>query len=184
MIPSPFHPIDPSLYTPCHIIYHIRKPTTQFTKSYPLKWIKQLPIFLTILFEFVYYLFLHFPHCFYPEKFSMSAIQIASASKFRYQKLSDDERERVILRPKNWYRFRRIPIRRRFRLKVPSLRKLWRKQSRLISAMKISFAKVMKRFKDDQVHFGDLFAGNYLFMQVNPASLKYLQNEFTLSKFA
>ncbi|KAK7260656.1 hypothetical protein RIF29_26890 [Crotalaria pallida] len=116
----------------------------------------------------------------------MPAIQMASISKFHYQKLrSEDEiRERVILRPKNWFRLRRIPIRRRFRLKVSSLRKLWRRKARLVSAMRISFAKVMKRFKDGQVHFGDLFAGNYLFMQVNPASLKYLEKEFSLSKFA
>ncbi|XP_061341873.1 uncharacterized protein LOC133288182 [Gastrolobium bilobum] len=123
----------------------------------------------------------------------MSSIQIASVSKFRYQRLrhvsgSEDQRDKVILRPKNWFRFRfrfrRIPIRRRFRLKIPSLRRLWRKKARLVSSLRISYAKVMKRFKDGQVHFGDLFAGNYLFMQVNPSSFKYLEKEFSLSKIA
>ncbi|KAE9588920.1 hypothetical protein Lal_00012522 [Lupinus albus] len=115
---------------------------------------------------------------------------MASFRKFSYQRLkpkswSDDEtRERVILRPKNnWFRLRKIPMRRRFRLKIPSLRKLWRKKFKLVSAMRISFAKVMKRFKDGEGHFGDLFAGNYLFMQVNPTSLKYLQKELSHSKF-
>ncbi|CAL0323247.1 unnamed protein product [Lupinus luteus] len=56
-------------------------------------------------------------------------------------------------------------MRRRFRLKISSLRKLWKKKSRLVSTMRFSFAKVVKRFKDGQGHFGDLFAGNYLFMQ-------------------
>ncbi|KAJ1422391.1 hypothetical protein SESBI_13015 [Sesbania bispinosa] len=119
----------------------------------------------------------------------MSAIQLASVCKFRYQRLrhegvSDEERDRVIQRPRYWFRFRRIPIRRRFRLKIPSLRRLWRKKARLVSSMRISYAKVMKRFKDGKVHFGDLFAGNYLFMQVNPASLKHLEKKFSTTKIA
>ncbi|RDX90784.1 hypothetical protein CR513_27317, partial [Mucuna pruriens] len=106
----------------------------------------------------------------------MSSLQMVSLSKPRYQRLrhengSDDERGRVSQRPRSWFRFRRVPIRRRFRLKIPSLRRLWRKRARVVSAMRISYAKVMKRFKDGQVHFGDLFAGNYLFMHVNPTSL-------------
>ncbi|XP_028792944.1 uncharacterized protein LOC114748665 [Neltuma alba] len=122
----------------------------------------------------------------------MSLIEMASAGKFRYQRLRPSEtgvdgevRERVVVRPKNkWFRFRRIPIRRRFRLKVPSLRRLWRKKAMMVSAMRRSCAKVMKRLKEGQVHFGDLFAGNYLFMQVNPTSLAYLEREITLSKVA
>lgn len=116
---------------------------------------------------------------------------MVSISKFGYQKLrhevgcDDDERERVVKRPKNLSRFRRIPMRRRFRLKIPSLRRLWKiKKTKVVSSMRISCAKVMKRFKDGHVHFGDLFAGNYLFMQVNPSSLKYLAKEFSLSKIA
>ncbi|XP_057437396.1 uncharacterized protein LOC130729605 [Lotus japonicus] len=122
----------------------------------------------------------------------MSNIQIASVSKFRYQRLKHEggyeiERDRVLIqRPKSWFRFRfrRIQIRRRFRLKIPSLKRLWRKRVRLVSSMRLSYAKVLKRFKDNKVHFGDLFAGNYLFMQVNPSSLKYLEKEFSISKIA
>nr|KYP71583.1 hypothetical protein KK1_010848 [Cajanus cajan] len=110
--------------------------------------------------------------------------------KLRYQKLrhenvSVEERDKVSqIRPKSWFRFRRVPIRRRFRLKIPSLRRLWRKRARLVSSMRISYAKVVKRFKEGQVHFGDLFAGNYLFMHVNPTSLKCIQRDFSLSKIA
>ncbi|TKY63175.1 hypothetical protein E2542_SST13043 [Spatholobus suberectus] len=125
----------------------------------------------------------------------MSALQMVPLSKLRYQKLrhengSDDERDRVSQRPRSWFRFRfrfrfrRVPIRRRFRLKIPSLRRLWRKRARLVSAMRIPYAKVLKRFKEGQVHFGDLFAGNYLFMQVNPSSLKCLEKDFSLAKIA
>ncbi|PNY01644.1 hypothetical protein L195_g024945 [Trifolium pratense] len=119
-----------------------------------------------------------------------SSIQMASFNKFGYQKLrhevgyDHDEVERVIQRPKNLLRFRRIPMRRRFRLKIPSLRRLWRKKSKVVSSMRISCAKVVKRFKDGQVHFGDLFAGNYLFMQVNPSSFNYLGKEITIPKIA
>ncbi|MED6211422.1 hypothetical protein PIB30_073548 [Stylosanthes scabra] len=120
----------------------------------------------------------------------MSSIQMVSISKFRYKRLKpengliEEERKRVNLRPRSWFRFRRTHVRRKFRLKVPSLRRLWRKKARVVSAMKVSYAKVLKRFKDGQVHLGDLFAGNYLFMQVNPASLKYLEKELSLSKVA
>ncbi|KAL5172089.1 hypothetical protein HKD37_16G044912 [Glycine soja] len=118
--------------------------------------------------------------CFTSEKSTMSSqLQMVPLSKLRYQRLRhekgwDDERER---RSRSWFRFRRVPIRRRFRLKIPSLRRLWRKRARLVSSMRISYAKVMKRFKEGQVHFGDLFAGNYLFMHVNPTSLKCLERD-------
>ncbi|CAK8541233.1 unnamed protein product [Lathyrus sativus] len=120
----------------------------------------------------------------------MSSIQMMSVNKLGYQKLrheveSDDERERTtIQRPRNFIRFRKVPMRRRFKLKIPSLRRLWRKKVKVVSSMRISCAKVMKRFKDGHVHFGDLFAGNYLFMQVNPSSLNYLGKEVSLSKIA
>jgi hypothetical protein len=32
--------------------------------------------------------------------------------------------------------------------------------------------------KEGQAHFGDLFAGNYLFMQVNPTPLKYFERSY------
>jgi hypothetical protein len=37
---------------------------------------------------------------------------------------------------------------------------------------------VLKRLKEGQAHFGDLFAGNYLFMQVNPTPLKYFERSY------
>nr|AFK38106.1 unknown [Medicago truncatula] len=117
----------------------------------------------------------------------MSSIQMVSSNKFGYQKLSHEvvlDDERVIQRPKNFFRFRRIPMRRRFRLKIPSLRRLWRKKTKVVSSMRVSCAKVVKRFKDGQVHFGDLFAGNYLFMQVNPSSLNYLGKDISIPKIA
>ncbi|XP_027359461.1 uncharacterized protein LOC113868094 [Abrus precatorius] len=114
----------------------------------------------------------------------MSFIEMASprAIKLPYQMLSleteSDEERRVILRPKKWCRFRGVPLRKRFRLKVPRWRRLWMKKVRLLCA------KVKKRFKEGQGHFGDLFAGNYMFTQINPASLKYLEKKLSQSKIA
>ncbi|KAM0957981.1 hypothetical protein ACFX2I_023262 [Malus domestica] len=100
----------------------------------------------------------------------------------------DFEKNRVVVRSRtnkattSWCRFRsfrRAHIRRRsFKLKVPSLRRLLflRRKVKVVSAL---YAKVVRRFKEGQSHFGDLFAGNYLFLQINPSSLKALHNKGT-----
>lgn len=56
----------------------------------------------------------------------------------------------------------------RIRVKIRRLRGFMRKKA---SKVKIGVLKILKRLKESQSHFGDLFAGNYLFMQVNPSSL-------------
>lgn len=68
-------------------------------------------------------------------------------------------------------RYRRVHIRRKLKIKIPSLKKFLRRKTKVVVA---SLSKVIKRLKESQSHFGDLFAGNYLFMQVTPTSLKYL----------
>ncbi|KAM1009318.1 hypothetical protein ACFX2I_044827 [Malus domestica] len=103
----------------------------------------------------------------------------------------DFETNRVVVRSRrnnsttSWCRFRpfrRVHIRRRsFKLRVPSLRRLLslRRKVRVISAL---CAKVVRRFKEGQSHFGDLFAGNYLFVQVSPSSLKALHKKGTTTQ--
>ncbi|CAH2072767.1 unnamed protein product, partial [Thlaspi arvense] len=71
------------------------------------------------------------------------------------------------------YRFKRVVSlggrrRIRVRVKIRRLRGFVRKKA---SRVKIGILKLLKRLKESQSHFGDLFAGNYLFMQVNPSSL-------------
>ncbi|PON46453.1 hypothetical protein TorRG33x02_325850 [Trema orientale] len=80
-------------------------------------------------------------------------------------------------RPRSWYRYRRFPTRRRFKIKIPSLRRLIRRKAKLVSSVRISFSSIVKRLKESQSHLGDLFAGNYLFLQVSPTSFKYLDNK-------
>ncbi|XWS30426.1 hypothetical protein CRYUN_Cryun24cG0116600 [Craigia yunnanensis] len=102
---------------------------------------------------------------------------MASAAKFSYQRLrhegneldADEMAERLIGRSRTWYRLKRVPVRKRFRLKVPSLKRFLRRKVKLV---RLSFAKLMKRLKESQAHFGDLFAGNYMFIQVNPTTMK------------
>ncbi|OWM71491.1 uncharacterized protein LOC116194519 [Punica granatum] len=66
-----------------------------------------------------------------------------------------------------WARVRRVHVRRRVRLRVPGLRRFLRWKARLVAA---AVRKVVRRLKEGQGHWGDLFAGNYLFLQVNPSS--------------
>ncbi|KAJ4829764.1 hypothetical protein Tsubulata_043937 [Turnera subulata] len=111
---------------------------------------------------------------------------MSSVTRFSYQKLKHEDlfdelegRERLqVVRRRSWFRFRRVHIRKRFRLRVPGLRKLTRKRVKLVSAVRLSYAKVLKRFKEGQGHFSDLFAGNYMFLQINPTSLKQLEKSY------
>ncbi|KAM3364034.1 hypothetical protein P3S68_018888 [Capsicum galapagoense] len=71
-------------------------------------------------------------------------------------------------------KFRKVHLRKRLRIKVPSLKKFLRRKARFIAT---ALAKTLKRLKESQSHFSDLFAGNYMFMQINPTPLKiYAQN--------
>ncbi|GKV07828.1 hypothetical protein SLEP1_g19541 [Rubroshorea leprosula] len=106
----------------------------------------------------------------------------STAAKFRYQKLRNeggtdagDEGEKVLAKPRSSYSLKRVSMKRRFRLKIPGLRRFAKGKWKMASSVRVSFGKVMKRLKESQAHFGDLFAGNYLFMQVSPSSLNFIQ---------
>ncbi|KAH0697659.1 hypothetical protein KY290_015540 [Solanum tuberosum] len=112
-----------------------------------------------------------------------------AVNRIPYQKLKQDSsyfededidlihlREKVIgklrRKPSSFWniKFRKVHLRKRLRrIKVPSLKKFLRRKSRLIVA---ALDKILKRLKESQSHFGDLFAGNYMFMQVSPTPLK------------
>lgn len=101
---------------------------------------------------------------------------MGSISRFSYQRLKeegcfDDDFDDQIgrLRLSSTFRLRRVHVRRRLKVKIPSLRRFLRRKARLV---KRAWTKVVKRLKESQSHFGDLFAGNYLFLQVTPTPLK------------
>lgn len=62
-------------------------------------------------------------------------------------------------RPRRW---------RRPRLRILPLRQLLARRARLVRA---SLGRVVRRFKEGRSQLGELFAGNYLFVQVTPATL-------------
>nr|XP_009778229.1 PREDICTED: uncharacterized protein LOC104227646 [Nicotiana sylvestris] len=70
-------------------------------------------------------------------------------------------------------KLRKVHLKKRLKIKVPSLKKFLRRKARFIVA---ALAKTLKRLKESQSHFGDLFAGNYMFMQVTPTPVKICAN--------
>lgn len=113
-----------------------------------------------------------------------------TSSRFSYQRLSsagdigvrggeegeEDIRSRRgrLRRKRRGWRLRRGSIGRP-RIWIPSLRRFSRRKARQLSA---SWIKVWKRLKESRSHMGDLFAGNYLFMQVSPTPLGRLEGSF------
>ncbi|CAH1412912.1 unnamed protein product [Lactuca virosa] len=97
---------------------------------------------------------------------------MAPATGFSYQRLRNEgsgdenyeylkEMKRAIAHVKariQWSsRLKRVPLRKKSKkMKIPSLRKFMRRRARVLM---LSMAKVVKRLKDSQSHFGDLFAG-------------------------
>ncbi|KAB2610140.1 hypothetical protein D8674_018172 [Pyrus ussuriensis x Pyrus communis] len=124
---------------------------------------------------------------------SSSSTKLPAYQRLRHDDDLDDEefdfeKNRVVVRSRtnntttSWCRFRsfrRAHIRRKsFKLKIPSLRR-WLFLRRKVKVVSALCAKVVRRFKEGQSHFGDLFAGNYLFLQINPSPLKALHNKGT-----
>lgn len=64
-----------------------------------------------------------------------------------------------------WWRRRSKP-----RVRIAGLRRLCRRKGNLVAkALRVTMAKVVRRFKEGKPYIGDLFAGNYMFMQVAPS---------------
>ncbi|CAI9763168.1 unnamed protein product [Fraxinus pennsylvanica] len=89
-----------------------------------------------------------------------------------------DIREKVTRRLRS-SRFRKVHIRRKLRIKIPSLKRFLSRKARLV---KIAWGKILRRLRESQSHFGDLFAGNYLFTQVTPTPLKGADTRYSLPK--
>ncbi|KAL8471221.1 hypothetical protein ACS0TY_028768 [Phlomoides rotata] len=94
-----------------------------------------------------------------------------------YQRLKNDswfdEDEKVLSRLRRSRRYS-FHVRRRLRVKIPNLKRFLRRKAKLV---KTAWGKVCRRLKESQAHFGDLFAGNYVFMQVTPTAFKYGGNK-------
>lgn len=101
----------------------------------------------------------------------------SSAGKLSYKKLKHeiwfDDEEIMIRRLRQSRVLRKVTIRKKVRVKIP----------RLTRFLKRAWMKVCKRLKESRSHFGDLFAGNYMFMQVTPTSLKYATSNITSNNY-
>ncbi|XP_062170344.1 uncharacterized protein LOC133876063 [Alnus glutinosa] len=64
---------------------------------------------------------------------------------------------------------RLVGWRRRPKVVILGLRRLQRKR-RIFMRLRASWSKALERLKNGQAHMSDLFAGNYLFMQVNSST--------------
>ncbi|KAJ4974423.1 hypothetical protein NE237_007597 [Protea cynaroides] len=73
---------------------------------------------------------------------------------------------------RRWSRFRKFARKRRPKVRIPSLRRFLRRKDKVVSTVRVSLSSVLRRLKEGRPYLADLFAGNYLFMQVTPSSLK------------
>ncbi|KAJ4960055.1 hypothetical protein NE237_019965 [Protea cynaroides] len=81
-------------------------------------------------------------------------------------------------RARRWFRIRNVGGKRRSKVRIPGLRRLLRRKNKVVSVVRFSWNKVFRRLKESRSYMGDLFAGNYLFTQVNPSSLKCTQKSY------
>ncbi|XP_058103670.1 uncharacterized protein LOC131247341 [Magnolia sinica] len=109
------------------------------------------------------------------------SVEMAS-TKIYYQRLrnvgefeGEEEEDKGLNRTRSWRRLKRASSRKRPRLRIPGLRRLLRRKARLVSA---TWTKMWKRLKESRNHIGELFGGNYMFMQVTPSPLVCLDKSF------
>ncbi|KAG6484668.1 hypothetical protein ZIOFF_053190 [Zingiber officinale] len=86
----------------------------------------------------------------------------------------------ILGRRNRWLRLNRGGRCRRPRIRVAGLRRLLRNKTVAVrAAVSESVSKVLKRLKEGRPYLGELFAGNYLFVQVSPSpTLPYLEKTF------
>ncbi|KAJ0975643.1 hypothetical protein J5N97_017608 [Dioscorea zingiberensis] len=98
-----------------------------------------------------------------------------SLSYQKLKKISSNSEEEVVARRRRWLKPRRRW--RRPRVRVAGLRRILRKKANVVRA---AVKKVVRRLKEGRPCIGELFAGNYMFMQVSPSptTLACLEKSF------
>ncbi|KAK8499906.1 hypothetical protein V6N12_042741 [Hibiscus sabdariffa] len=98
----------------------------------------------------------------------MVSNEMASMPKFSYQRLrNEDEEEEEAIRFNKARKWSRIGIRKRAKLKIPGLKRFFRKRGVVFSRLKLAWRKALTRLKNGQSHMNDLFGGNFLVLQPN-----------------
>ena len=108
---------------------------------------------------------------------------MASATNISYHRLRNEDYkeellEREVKKARAWLKFKALAGRRRPKIKIPRLRRVFRKRSRLLTRFRVSWLKALKKLKNGQSHMNDLFGGNYLIMQANPAPFRCPQKAY------
>ncbi|KAL5748222.1 hypothetical protein ACOSP7_025254 [Xanthoceras sorbifolium] len=99
----------------------------------------------------------------------MASLSNFSYYRLRYEGEFDDDEKAEERKIRKWSTLRKFTyLRKRPKLRIPALRRAWKKGSRFFSRVKVSWSKALRRLKNGQAHMNDLFGGNYLFMQANP----------------
>ncbi|CAL9161077.1 unnamed protein product [Musa hybrid cultivar] len=77
----------------------------------------------------------------------------------------------VVLKGRSgWLRLKRKGRWRRPRVRVAGLGRFFRRKARVVGdSVRALIAKVLKRLMEGRPNLGELFAGNYMFMQVSPS---------------
>ncbi|CAL9753090.1 unnamed protein product [Musa acuminata subsp. burmannicoides] len=89
----------------------------------------------------------------------------------------------VVLKGRSgWFRLKRNGRWRRPRVRVAGLRRFFRRKARVVGdSVRALIAKVLKRLMEGRPNLGELFAGNYMFMQVSPSpTISYVEKSLHL----
>lgn len=119
-------------------------------------------------------------------KFSYQRLRKLPILSSTQQEQEKEEEEEEVVRRNNisssrWLRLR-SGRRRRRRIRIFGLRRLIRRKARVVSG---AVKKVLKRLKEGRPYLGEIFAGNYMFMQLTPNnSKKYPSSNFLDNKYS
>ncbi|KAF9606669.1 hypothetical protein IFM89_027713 [Coptis chinensis] len=108
---------------------------------------------------------------------------MASNTKFFYKRLRkysgfEEEEERLIERTTRLSWIKRFALKKKPKVRIPGLRRFFRKKKVLFTNARFSVEKILNWFMESRSHLGDIFAGNYFFLQVSPSSLKCSDKSF------
>ncbi|KAI6675427.1 hypothetical protein NL676_003333 [Syzygium grande] len=103
----------------------------------------------------------------------MASMAVVAYQRLRNEGRSNDEEdeevEKELRRTARWPKFRRFTCRRRPKVQIPRLTRFLRKKMRLLSSVRRSWRRTWESLKKSQAHLNDLFAANYMFMNLGLA---------------
>ncbi|KAF8005889.1 hypothetical protein BT93_K0234 [Corymbia citriodora subsp. variegata] len=102
----------------------------------------------------------------------MASMAVVSYQRLRDEGPSDEEDEEEVKefrRTVRWPKFRRFTWKPRPKVQIPRQTRFLRKKMRLLSRVRLSWRRTWERLKKNRAHMNDLFAANYMFMNLGLA---------------